>query len=573
VLFRKVAQTTHSLEYANIRFGLDFDPVLDQLEQLGSAIDTHMDAEYYKDTPHMQYMAFRRLQVNKLIARVNTLQHLAYKVAKPSRKRFAFSLTLAIIAASASAMAIGAAIYTRSEINGLNRAQNLLDLNQETLNDGLSASRRAEIELATILNGTLTELEFDHETIALSGWITETLSIAERRIQTFESLYASAGVNRLSINALAEFDLLKAQFDLAKYAGKLSLSPIMSHLSDWLQFDCSLHETDHGFEVFIHVPLYTPGSELYVYQHLPIPIDLGNDFHVTVTAPTASFLAISQDRTLFRNLSPADYESCARHGSFLACPKSNWVHKTHAEDAHAALRVTPPSHGTPESSDLCLRAMFTHQWELARRTCTVSIGPAAPTIHQLSPNQFLLTSPFSHGGTVICRNQSTAARRHFTVKQATFVTVPSGCSASTAHFHFMSSDAAFDKDLGDWAVNAEWPMSPQDLSHDIDLQKLHALRLDAAHTLANTTALPLHLALKAVNEYKSLANPADWAPMIRTNGLTLLSFMLSLLSLLLIWLIHFSPVRTKVAPRNEHLPPAYPTAPPANSMHIPSFNK
>jgi hypothetical protein len=201
-----------------------------------------------------------------------------------------------------------------------------------------------------------------------------------------------------------------------------------------------------------------------------------------------------------------------------------------------------------ESNQLCLRALFTHQWELARRTCAIHIGPAVPTLHQIGPDDFHVTSPISHGGRIKCRDPKVQAttKKHFTVGPSTTVHVPPGCSALTEHFTFSSADAGFEHDIKADSMSASWPISAADLSQNLDLTRLSALRADLGHVMANWTHIPLRDALDAVNNYRHISNPSDWGAILHANLLSVLAMLTSGAALTIIWIIHGRPSGTSL---------------------------
>ena len=67
IMFRKVGQTTHTLEFVNMRHVVSFTPVFNQLKRLTKAIETFKASRHGSHGATVQYMNFRLLEIQAYV--------------------------------------------------------------------------------------------------------------------------------------------------------------------------------------------------------------------------------------------------------------------------------------------------------------------------------------------------------------------------------------------------------------------------------------------------------------------------------------------------------------------------
>jgi hypothetical protein len=442
VVFTKVGQTVHVLEYANVKIPIQLHATLKSIEELETALHSHQKKQAYArqsadwQRREFQIMAAQRLRF-RMEALISTLDRTQTRVVKHRGKRFFFVLAImAILAAAAAGSSY--AIYHNHELSKMGQNQNTLAAAEAAALRYVGKAGTSQRELAHLVQGTVHEVDRVYGLLETSKWDEAALGVAT---------------------------------------------------SDWLQHETSFIATEGGYDLYVHIPLMGKDSGMDIHRHVRLPIPLDGDYHLNIEAAD-EYIAVTSDGALFRAISAADLADCRKYGDFFACDRGNVVRRA----PEIGLNQAEPT----KDGELCLWALFYQKYALAREVCDMTISPQVDMVKQLAPNTFALFSSKPHQGQIICRNKQGDQKRTFSAHAVNLITLDPGCAALTDTHVFSTSDVAFTRDAAEWMVQFDWPYSSAELSHNLNTSEFHRLRISSEHEFFNQSRVPLMNALRAV---------------------------------------------------------------------------
>ena len=207
---------------------------------------------------------------------------------------------------------------------------------------------------------------------------------------------------------LSSVKTLKRKMDLRG----IDLLPTQAH--EFYNLDVSfLYFRNHTLRVFLHVPAYSHGGLLSLYEYLPTPVRLADKWFLP-TPPETHLIIDSRSQATHRPLSASEFSSCRRTGVRFYCPGNNYLFKA------------------PKTS--CLSALHLNsQKEIAEMCSFKPLTGNEGYIRQVTPHEFLLYQPLDGLVTVSCPNQPD---RKANFQGVRVVTVPASCRANSKDFSF-----------------------------------------------------------------------------------------------------------------------------------------
>ena len=241
-------------------------------------------------------------------------------------------------------------------------------------------------ELETVLREVVLEMERSENT-----WVNY-FALDHARVQLYfhtqklTRALQAAHLRRLSVDLLDGKQLRHIFDTTARKAQALQYQLMIHHPSDLFQIETSYLHDGRDVKLLLHVPMAPAESVLRLFQLLPFPLPF-TDSHFLMPDPANQILALSSgvDR-LSVELSVANLLSCHRINSAYLCER------------HGVLRR--------QLNTTCLGSLYIQDFDGAMTLCEMRIVEHTETVLQMQDNWYLVYSPISFTGYVICLNNS-----------------------------------------------------------------------------------------------------------------------------------------------------------------------
>ena len=334
----------------------------------------------------------------------------------------------------------------------------------KTMEQGFQATDKfghGQVELATVVTQLTTWMKDWWSTHELSARASLIYDIAEKRVSEMEDTLMSATSGRLNPAALMQLKVPKVLAKIWQDAQRVGLTPAMKFPMDLLQMETTFVDTDYGFDTITFVPLFDPAAVLVIYKVFALPIKLGEDAYLRMTPGGFTYIAVSQDKALFRALTTADFNACRPMSQFFICDTGSVARKApHRANDDKVVNRDP---------ELCVYALFARRFTLARRTCEITVGNGAETLVQVGPRTFASYTSAPHIGEVHCHSvKNGRPHQSFTLQDLSEISLPPGCSAHTDTHVFSAADKAFTRPQDEWTIAYDWPIPPEDMLGGVD---------------------------------------------------------------------------------------------------------
>ena len=367
IIFKKVGETVHNIEYANIRIPMDIEKTIISLTELRSAQEKFKTKiGYHEETEEWQVQKFHLMQTDRLLNRCDHLAKLKTEISPRQRSKRFDPLTIFLISIIVAAVAAASyGIYHQTELSKMGRNVNTLSAAEAQQFRRVQSLGDSQVELARLVKGAVDVTEDYYGDLYTSEWHREAINVATNRIQNFELTLHAALDKRLHPVALADFDMDATATQVRHYAEDRLLQPLAKFFTDWLQHEASFIATDYGFDIYIHVPLMGAGTAMNVYRHISLPLPLHEKYHLNIDSPM-QYIAINADGSLYRSMTADSLNECRKIGNFNACDTGNTVRRAPAQHvAHNIYERDP---------ELCLWALFRQKYTIARHACDLIIA-------------------------------------------------------------------------------------------------------------------------------------------------------------------------------------------------------
>lgn len=230
-----------------------------------------------------------------------------------------------------------------------------------------------------------------------------------------------SGMAKLSTHRLAP-ELVKMDFlrkvltEMAGHARAKQLKLITEDVADLFYMDTShLCFANGTIRIIVHVPVYQERSMLEVYEYIRAPMQLPDSEKYIQPEPSRPILAVSKDKTLYREVTKDDLQLCRKIRQYYWCDNEN--------------------HYRPANKGSCLFSLFRAKPGEIRENCKFSVGPQGDSLVQLDADEFVLYQ--SEYGTLdrYCDGQKTSRNFRGLVR----VRLAAGCRAVTSQYVFDGS--------------------------------------------------------------------------------------------------------------------------------------
>ena len=547
VLFYKVGETSSSIEYANVGLSVDTEGLRQHVYNLCRTIDDLKEKRKHpKNSIAAQKIEHKIIRCKGLFHRVNNI-HLLRSTLPSGSSKFKYKraiftfFVLAILAAVVGGAAYG--IYRNEELKNMSGNINTLTAIEA---DHLEASQRMDGDhkyLARAVKHLMTNIAWDRGNTETSEIDRHVLDAAEERIKIVEDTIQSAFSNRIHVSTLRLFNQTFAAEQLIEHASKRSLIPLAKFRSDWMQQEASFIMTKTGFKIFLHIPLMPQDGGMFIFQHVKLPIDLGDGYDLNINLDY-KYLAVNGDESLFRLMTDTDLNNCNQRGSFFSCPLHN-ILSVAPNKKHIAKQTN-----LEHDSAICMWALYAHLYAVARQSCRFTVATSRPAVIQLAPTKFIIYNKISHEGRITCSNLSLTTKRSFPAHQISVLDLPAGCTARTETHHFTASDAGFSVDMDMYTKSYTWHTDQKitDVPFDVKRYLQLAEMMDPAITPEKGTDWhALGRRIKQLqHEEKEAASP--WAVFSTWAGTTIGSTALALMLLMIVYMLA---CRNKTTPNQQ----------------------
>jgi hypothetical protein len=391
---------------------------------------------------------------------------------RETRSALTSSIVPALGGVAAVAAATAAGTWLAIEMTGSrNRAVQAEQLATGALRTSARLGRTHR-ELTHITLATIEALKIEKYDGNANLRIDRALTIYNHRMTTIETALDQALIGRAAVSAFTEFNLDQVAHDIQLKATQAGMVPAALHISDWLHFEAGFIGLTYGFDVLLHVPIYRPETLMTIFHYHPLPIPLTGGAHLRVTQNGLTHIAINDAQSLFRAMGLAEFTRCSHRGQLYICDFSSVARKAPDDDDEWDATV--------KDAEVCLFALFTRRFRLARAACLTTIKATPAAMVQLGVNHIASYSADTVYARVVCRQQ--AAQQHLaaTLKGTRGITVPEHCGLDTPTHSFAPTDESFQRSAAQWTNNYDWPTTQQHLLRGMDTIDLAALIAHAA---------------------------------------------------------------------------------------------
>lgn len=414
----------------------------------------------------------------------NLNNHTDFLMSHPSRQVRA----VPFIAIAGTVAATLGLVWTARELLEQQRATSAEvppQLHRQVLHDQVMLGH-TEVELATIARNTIEAFKHSYADMQTTQFLHIYAAAAETRIRMLEDALEAAAQGHISVQALMEFDFGATMVEMARKARSRGQELLSTHFTDWLQYEASFVATEVGFDILLHVPLAARQTMMTIHRFHPLPIALDDHLHLQFRPGTYTHLSISADRTIFRAMTQAEFNTCRRVGPHLLC------------DLGTVARRSPPIDLLPTSKDpeLCLFALYTRRFQLATRVCETDVVTAPDVMVMLSPNTFAYYTTRPQAAHIRCPH-GTPTTSEVSVVNTTVITIPFGCIGVTDTFTFGAADASFSRPASEWRSSYDWPAAVRDITDGVDSKAIQNLVKDSDHVLHMASRVSLRTATDA----------------------------------------------------------------------------
>jgi endonuclease V-like protein UPF0215 family len=405
------------------------------------------------------------------------------KEAKRS-KRFVF--TLAALAVGAIILAgTTYGIFNYVELQKMEKDQNTIKTDATLIASSLQDTEHSLNKLgdqSNKRNGILVSQNIQFKMHRTLIRYAAQLTQGEIAIASASAIIAALAHHRAAPELIETVDLQKLASQVELQANQKGYVVLLNHAVDFLQCEASFLATDNGFNVFLHVPLARPDSVLQVYQHLPMPIPVHENLHLSVDTEI-KFLAIDERKSKFLTMTAGDFAECQSIGKVFLCSNHNLVTKSNLE-----LKT--------KDEGMCLFAIHTHQIQAIKRLCKWKVTVKQDQAIQLSPRQFVVYSQNPVQVIHNCPFDNYTTHRTQQLFGVQRVQVQPDCTVETASHILYGTTTVLQRE---WEVTWSWPHHLSDITGSLNFTAVNQLMTEKFSPLANRTQFTLEEAIQSLN--------------------------------------------------------------------------
>ena len=307
----------------------------------------------------------------------------------------------------------------KGTVNDMNRRQELMIHQLEVDSDAIMLNRHKlqSLESLTIKLGefaTTTHFQIHGMTVFMLA--NAEFDRIEDELSRFLLAIEAAQGRRLHSGVLSQRGGIETFERVKSMAQARDLIPVISNPQQLSQLETNFYYVDGGVHLVIEVPLCSNSDTFYLFQFLPLPVQLSTEAYVRI-APEKQILAVGEmnirGRAPYIEMSLLDLAQCRKLGRVYICSEQRVVHKP--------------------SGQTCLYALYVADRPSAIKACRVLIeSQGLDQVVPVGHDTFRYYS--AHAGTYRYRCQNSSMIVGSQLQDITEIQVPVNCRAETSAF-------------------------------------------------------------------------------------------------------------------------------------------
>jgi hypothetical protein len=531
--FTHVGTLIQSVSWAHVTLIQHWTPLLDMLDTMNNQtiliqdwagngctpttrFDTLDDATRSRCTQvHIQ--ANTTLQeLKEMSARISDTQRRATSTSSgPPRRQKRF------ITAIISFLAAGLGIFNTFELANIKSQVTSNTEHLAIVEQAVSKLAHEQVQIVHAIQSLNMEIKYNDYKHA----VTENIITALQLLQ-----HVQTGVARVAVEVQTANNLLQAAWD-----GRLAPAPHQTQALEEAAHRVQLRATERGYHslaanpevmyrlpsdhipdeegvrIAVHIPLAKDTMEVFRFVPFPVASSTNQALYIK---PEFPLLAISQDHSMYRELSEGQLEGCIRLGPNYICDGNNQVRT----DGHNS----------------CLWSALNQQADLVANNCDLYIRRTREEVIQLTPTTFMFYMPKAITATSVCKGPH---QGHFPVALPVGTSrqeLKPGCTLTTRQ-HQVTAEFTIRQQTQHFAFDITWEPEKFIAGEDsaVVIQQ-------AAQAVANiSVAIPLQVARamhKASQASQQINNTGSWTHWFKMAGSsTIFTIVIALLVAAAIW--------------------------------------
>ena len=307
----------------------------------------------------------------------------------------------------------------KGTVNDVSRRQELMIHQLEVDSDAIMMNRHKlqSLENLTIKLGEFaTTTHFQIHGMTVFMLVNAEFDRIEDELSRFLFAIEAAQSHRLHSGVLSQRGGIETFERVKSMAQARGLVPVISNPQQLSQMETHFYYVENGVRLVVEVPLCSNSDTFYLYQFLPLPVQLSTEAYVRI-APEQQILAVGEvnihGRAPYIEMSLLDLAQCRRLGRTYMCSEQRVVHKS--------------------SGQTCLYALYVADRNAAVKACRVLIeGQGQDHVVPIEHDKFTYFS--AHASTYRYRCQNSSMIVGSQLQDITQIQVPVNCRAETSSF-------------------------------------------------------------------------------------------------------------------------------------------
>lgn len=310
-----------------------------------------------------------------------------------------------------------------SKLQHLAAAINNIDTRQRAmvhLIDDMSEDVRVNRKSISLLAGytrnvikNLKTTQTIQDSLISNGYAQSLLRNVRSNLELYVRVTEAASNHRLAVGLVSHKAAKEAIEAIKSMALKKNLTPVIVDPHHFNQLPTSFVFTSVGLQLVVHVPLMSASQTMDLFSYTSFPVQVGNKLAMAIR-PEKTLLALSSDRTVFKELSKEDLGLCFNMKQIFICT-----------NVHIVSKASHPS---------CLYALYFSQSQAIRTNCRLQISPLRDIVVPAgTPNQFMAFTVNPRTFSIHCTHNNTQIDG-VQLKKIQMITVPDGCEVTLPNY-------------------------------------------------------------------------------------------------------------------------------------------
>ena len=307
----------------------------------------------------------------------------------------------------------------KGTVNDVSRRQELMIHQLEVDSDAIMLNRHKlqSLETLTIKLGEFaTTTHFQVHGMTVFMLVNAEFDRIEDELSRFLFAIEAAQDHRLHSGVLSQRGGIETFEQVKSMAQARDLIPVISNPQQLSQMETNFYYVENGVHLVVEVPLCSNSDTFYLYQFLPLPVQLSTEAYVRI-APEQQILAVGEvngrGKAPYIEMSLLDLAQCRRLGRVYLCSEQRVVHKPNGQT--------------------CLYALYVADRNAAVKACRVLIeGQGQDHVVPIEHDKFTYFSAHASTYRYQCQNMSMIVGGQ--LQDITDIQVPVNCRAETSNF-------------------------------------------------------------------------------------------------------------------------------------------